>query len=71
MTLSDPSVQCDFNRNGTLCGQYQKNFSLTLGSLHCAPCDDKYAVLFLIFAMAGIALLALVFLLQLTVAVEH
>ena len=27
-------AQCDFNRNGTLCGQCKKNFSLALGSLH-------------------------------------
>ena len=32
VTLSDPSVQCDFNRSGIVCGQCKKYFSLALGS---------------------------------------
>ena len=40
ISLSDPSAQCDFNRTGTVCGQYKKDFSLALGSLHCIPCND-------------------------------
>ena len=40
VTLSNPSVQCDVNRIGRLCGQCQINFSLALGSLHCISCDN-------------------------------
>ena len=69
VTLSDTSVQCDFNRNGTLCGQCQKNVSLALGSLHCIPCDNTNIALIVPFALTGIALVALIFLLQLTVSV--
>ena len=69
VTLTDPSVQCDFNRTGILCGQCQKNFSLAFGSLHCIPCNNKHTTLVLFFTMAGIALVAMVFLLHLTVAV--
>ena len=69
VTLSDPMTQCDFNRNGIVCGQCQKNFSLALGSLHCIPCDDIHIALIVPFALTGIALVALIFLLQLTVSV--
>ena len=71
VTLSDPSVtvQCDFNRNGIVCGQCQKNFSLALGSLHCITCDNIHITLIVLFALTGIALVALIFLLQLTVSV--
>ena len=68
VTLNDPSVQCDFNRTGILCGQCRENFSLALGSLHCIPCDNKHAALVLFFIMAGIILIAVIFLLHLTVA---
>ena len=69
VSLSDPSVQCDFNRTGVLCGQCRKNFSLALGSLYCIPCDNNHATLVLFFIIAGIALIAVIFLLHLTVAV--
>ena len=68
VTLGDPSVQCDFNRTGILCGQCKKNFSLALGSLHCVPCDNKHVTLVLFFIMAGIVFIAMIFLLRLTVS---
>ena len=69
--LSHPSTQCDFNRNGTLCGKCQRNFTLALGSLHCIPCNNNHvALIVIIFCMAGIVLITVVFLLRLTVAVE-
>ena len=69
VSLSDPSIQCELNRNGTLCGQCQKDFSLAVGSLHCIQCDDKHAALIVLFALAGVALVAVLFFLRLTVAV--
>ena len=69
INLSDPSVQCDFNRTGIVCGQCRENFSLALGSLHCIPCNNKYTALILFFMMAGVALIAIIFLFQLTVSV--
>ena len=69
VSLSDPSVQCDFNRTGTLCGQCQMNFSLALGSLHCIPCDNNHAALIIVFALAGVALIAIIYLLHLTVSI--
>ena len=69
VSLSDPSVQCDFNRTGIVCGRCQKNFSLALGSLHCTPCNNKYIALILFFMMAGVALIAFIFLFRVTVPV--
>ena len=69
ISLSDPSVQCDFNRTGIVCGQCRKNFSLALGSLHCIPCNNKYTALVLFFMIAGVALIAVIFLFRLTVSV--
>lgn len=69
VTLDDPNVQCDNNRSGILCGMCKDNFSLTLGSLHCLPCNNAYLALIIPFALAGIALVVILFVLRLTVAV--
>jgi predicted outer membrane repeat protein len=69
VSLSDPSVQCDFNRTGVVCGQCRKNFSLALGSLHCIPCNNKYTALTLFFMMAGVALIVIIFLFRLIISV--
>jgi hypothetical protein len=69
VSISDSSVQCDFNRTGIVCGQCRKNFSLALGSLHCIPCDNVHITLILPFALTGIALVAVILLLRLTVSV--
>ena len=69
VTLSNPSVQCDFNRTEMLCGQCKKYFSLALGSLYCIPCDNNRITLVIPFALTGVALVAIIFLLQLTVSV--
>ena len=69
VTLEDPSVQCDFNRIGLLCGQCGQNFDLALGSLHCIPCNNNHSALILFFALAGMVLVAVIFILRLTVSV--
>ena len=69
LMFSDLPTQCDFNRNGTLCGQCQKNFSLALGSLHCIPCDNSHIALIVLFFLAGMILIAIIYSLRLTVAV--
>ena len=52
-----------------VCGRCRENFSLALGSLHCIPCDNNHAALIVLFAIAGIALIAIIFTFQLTVSV--
>lgn len=51
-----------------LCGKCQKNFSLAFGSMHCVLCNNNSIALILLFAVIGIALVAGVLLLRLTVA---
>ena len=67
ISLENPDIQCNHNHSGILCGSCRANFSLALGSLHCLPCNNAYLALVLVFALAGIALVVLLLLLQLTV----
>ena len=65
--------QCEQFRTGTLCGACQTNYSLSLGSSRCIVCPDYWPAMLitvLIAALiAGIILVALILLLNLTVAV--
>ncbi len=68
--LTDPDPQCAQNRSGVLCGQCSVNHSLTLGGGGCAICPKSPSTTFallLLFAISGIALVALLTLLRLTV----
>ena len=71
VTLDNASLQCDFNRNGILCGQCKEQYSLALGTLHCINCFKKdYSIALVIpFALAGVALVMVILLLHLTVDV--
>ena len=66
-------TQCAFKRSSLLCGSCQQNFSLSLGSSHCLPCPNYWPALLIIISMiailAGIALVALLLVLNTTVAV--
>ena len=61
--LNDTDKQCAFNHSGILCGACQPGLSLALGTSRCLKCSNKYLMLLFAFAAAG---LALVFLLTLT-----
>ena len=69
VTLDDPFTQCDFNRTGMLCGQCEKSYNLALGSLHCNPCDKNHTSLVILSVVAGMFLVAVIFLVRLTVSV--
>ena len=66
--LNDSSEQCDFNRTGLLCGQCRDGESSILGSPKCRQCDNQHLFLLVVFAIAGVSLVLLLFLLNLTVA---
>ena len=52
-----------------MCGACLQNYSLTLSSLKCSKCNsNNYLSLLLVFALAGIALIASLLLLRMTVA---
>lgn len=66
--LNDTDMQCNHNHSGIVCGSCRENFSIALGTLHCLPCNNAYILLVLPFALAGIILVAVLLLLQMTVA---
>ena len=68
-TFNDSNRQCDNNRTGMLCGQCSEGFSLTLGYNQCEECNNNYIALVIPFALAGIALVVFVIVLNLTVSV--
>ena len=68
-TLNYPDPQCLHNRSGILCGQCSEGFSLMLDYNQCEQCSNDYIVLIIPFAVAGIALVIFVMVLNLTVSV--
>ena len=66
-------AQCAFNRSSRLCGSCQSDHSLSLGSSRCLQCPGYWPVLFIVITiaaiLAGIALVTLLLLLNMTVAV--
>ena len=68
LQLDNPDILCAYNRIGILCGACATNYSLMLGSSRCGKCSNTYLALLLPFAAAGIALVAFLSLLRLTVA---
>ena len=67
--LNYHNKQCLHNRDGVLCGQCSKGFSLTLGSNQCGQCTNNYIALIIPFTLAGIAVIAFIIVLNLTVSV--
>ena len=69
VSLEHPDTQCAFNHSGTLCGGCQPELSLALGSSQCLECSNNYHLALLIpFALAGLALVFFIKVLNLTVA---
>ena len=70
VNLSSADEQCAYNRTGILCtcGMCQEDLSLVVGSSRCQECSDNSISLIIPFALAGIALVTFILLLNLTVA---
>jgi len=64
---SGSDAQCDNNRSGLLCGSCQSGLSLAVGSSQCLKCSNEYLALLIPFALAGVTLVAFIFLCKLTV----
>ena len=60
--------QCAAHRTGTLCGACKDGYSLTLYNFQCRVCENRYVSLLLFFGFVGIALIAVLLILQMTVA---
>ena len=67
--LNDPDRQCALNRSGLLCGECSEGLSLMLGSNECGECTNDYLSLIIPFSLAGIVLVILLLVLNLTVTV--
>ena len=67
VNLSSPDLQCQFNRTGPLCGHCQQGFSTIFGSNECQHCSNVYLLLLVVFAIAGVLVVVLLFLLHVSV----
>ena len=69
MTEPNISEQCAFDRYGTLCGSCREGFSHVFGSSRCLECSNTYVLLIFPFVLVGMALIAFLFIFNLTVAI--
>ena len=66
--INEPDRQCALGHTGILCGACPSDLSLAIGSSRCLECSDNYHMLLLIaFAVAGVALVLFIKILDLTV----
>ena len=54
--ISNPDIQCAFNRSGVLCGSCSEGLSMTIGGNSCRKCSNHYLALIIAFAVMGICL---------------
>ena len=70
LDLEDPDEQCAFYRSGILCGACQHNRSHVFGTSTCRECSSLWTLLWVpLIALAGIALVVVLIVLNLTVSV--
>ena len=67
-TLDDTDKQCSYNRSGLLCGSCREGVSIQLGgTVKCDYCSNYYLTLLIPFALAGVILVVVLFICELTV----
>ena len=67
INVSNPNLQCQFNRSGLLCGHCPNGLSTVFGSSHCMQCFNMTLFVIVPIALAGILLVLMLFILNLTV----
>ena len=67
VNLLDPDLQCQFSRTGVLCSQCQHHLSMVFGSSRCVQCTNVHILITLVILVAGVILVVLLYLLNLTV----
>lgn len=65
--LDRPDDQCAKNRSGIGCGQCAKGFSAVFGTFQCRKCSNYRLLLIPVFALVGVILVVMLFVLNLTV----
>ena len=69
VNLQHPDVQCQFNRTGILYSQCQQHLSMVFGSPRCMECTNIHILISVIVIVAGIVLVILLYLLNITVTI--
>ena len=67
LNLSTLNSRCQFNRSGILCGQCQQGLSSMFASSKCQKCSNVNLLLIIPIAVAGLLLVLMLFILNLTV----
>ena len=67
LSLGTPDALCNKGRTGVLCGHCLANFSVVFGSSECQLCSNIWLLTILLYAVLGIVLVAVLFMLNLTV----
>ena len=67
LNLHSPDLQCQFSRTGILCSQCQHSLSMIFGSSRCIHCTNIHMLITMIVIVAGIVLVVLLYLLNLTI----
>ena len=67
VNLLYPDSQCQFNRTGMLCSQCQHPLSMVFASSRCMKCTNVHILITMIVIGAGIVLVVLLYVLDLTV----
>ena len=70
ITSENTDRQCQFERSGVLCGQCSDGLSMVLGSSECKKCSNVFLTTIVVFALAGLALVVFLTLLNMTVSVS-
>ena len=68
--MMEPNIsdQCAFNRYGTLCGSCREGMSQVFGTTRCLKCSNIHILYIFLFAVAGIVLVVILFVFNLTVS---
>ena len=69
INLVHPDLQCQHNRIGILCSQCQHPFSMVFASSRCMKCTNVHILITIIVIVAGIVLVVLLYVLNLTVTI--
>ena len=67
INVAIPNLQCQFNQCGILCGHCPSGHSTVFDSSQCNHCSNVYLLIIIPIALAGIVLVCLLFILNLTV----
>ena len=67
VNLLHPDLQCQFNRTGMMCSQCQHPLSMVFASSRCMKCTNVHILITIIVIVAGIVLVVLLYVLNLTV----